>query len=105
MLVSKPIEIEINIPTVVQPKKKVVNRVVKNSQNLVINEIVDKEIVEHYTATEDDIMKISKDKNVQVWQVVSVLVNNKIITKRQDARGYEIYKETEEYKSKLNDSK
>jgi hypothetical protein len=105
LLVSQPIEIEINIPTVVQPKKKVVNRVVKNPQNLVINEIVDKEIVEHYTATEDDIMKISNDKNVQVWQIVSVLVNNKIITRRQDARGYEIYKETEEYKSKLNDSK
>jgi hypothetical protein len=105
LLVSQPIEIEINIPTVVQPKKKVVNRVVKNPQNLVINEIVDKEIVEHYIATEDDIIKISKDKNVQVWQIVSVLVNNKIIIKRQDARGYEIYKETEEYKSKLNDSK
>jgi hypothetical protein len=105
LLVSQPIEIEINIPTVVQPKKKVVNRVIKNQQNLVINEVVDKEIVEHYTATEDDIMKISKDKNVQVWQIVSVLVNNKIISKRQDARGYEIYKETEEYKSKLNDSK
>ena len=105
LLVSQPIEIEINIPTVVQPKKKVVNRVIKNQQNLVINEVVDKEIVEHYTATGDDIMKISKDKNVQVWQIVSVLVNNKIITKRQDARGYEIYKETEEYKSKLNDSK
>ena len=105
LLVSQPIEIEINIPTVVQPKKKVVNRVIKNQQNLVINEVVDKEIVEHYTATGDDIMKISKDKNVQVWQIVSVLVNNKIITKRQVARGYEIYKETEEYKSKLNDSK
>ena len=105
LLVSQPIEIEINIPTVVQPKKKVVNRVIKNQQNLVINETVDKELVEHYTATEDDIIKISKDKNVQVWQIVSVLVNNKIITKRQDARGYEIYKETEEYKSKLNDSK
>jgi hypothetical protein len=105
LLVSQPIEIEINIPTVVQPKKKVVNRVVKNPQNLVINEIVDKEIVEHYIATEDDIIKISKDKNVQVWQIVSVLVNNKIIIKRQDARGYEIYKETEEYKSKLNYSK
>jgi len=105
LLVSQPIEIEINIPVVVQPKKKVVNRVIKNQQNLVINETVDKELVEHYTATEDDIIKISKDKNVQVWQIVSVLVNNKIITKRQDARGYEIYKETKEYKSKLNDSK
>jgi hypothetical protein len=72
---------------------------------LVINETVDKEILDYYTATDHDIMKISKDKNVMVWQVVSVLVNNKIISKRTDARGYEIYKETEEYKSKINDSK
>jgi hypothetical protein len=40
-----------------------------------------------------------------VWQIVSVLVNNKIINKRNDARGYEKYKETDEYKSKINDSK
>ena len=105
LLVSEPIEIEINVPNVVQPKKKVLNRVIKNQQNLVINETVDKEILDHYTATDHDIMKISKDKNVMVWQVVSVLVNNKIISKRTDARGYEIYKETEEYKSKINDSK
>ena len=32
-------------------------------------------------------------------------INNKIINRRNDARGYEIYKETEEYKSKINDSK
>ena len=105
LLVSEPIEIEITMPNVVQPKKKVVNRVIKNQQNLVINETVDKEILDHYTTTDDDIMKISKEKNVMVWQVVSVLVNNKIISKRTDARGYEIYKETEEYKSKINDSK
>jgi hypothetical protein len=30
-----------------------------------------------------------------------MLVNNKIIEKRGDARGYDIYKETEEYKSKI----
>jgi hypothetical protein len=105
LLVSEPIQIEITMPNIVQPKKKVVNRVIKNQQNLVINETVDKEILDYYTATDHDIMKISKDKNVMVWQVVSVLVNNKIISKRTDARGYEIYKETEEYKSKINDSK
>ena len=36
-----------------------------------------------------------------VWQVVSILVKNKVIAKRSDARGYEIYKETDEYKSKI----
>lgn len=105
LLVSEPIEIEINIPTVVQNKKKVVNRNTKNQQKLVIDEEVDKSIVDQYNTTDDDIMKISKAKNVMVWQIVSVLVNNKIINRRNDARGYEIYKETEEYKSKINDSK
>ena len=101
LLVSQPIEIEINIPVVVQPKKKVVNKQTK----IVINDLEDKNILEQYTATNDDIMKISKDKKIMVWQIVSVLVNNKIINKRTDARGYEIYKETEEYKNKINDSK
>lgn len=105
LLVSDPIEIEINIPNVVQTKKKVINRVIKNQQKIVIDEEVDKSIVDHYSTSDDDIMKISKDKNVMVWQIVSVLVNNKIIIRRNDARGYEIYKETEEYKSKINDSK
>ena len=105
LLVSQPIEVEINIPNVVQNKKKVVNRNTKNQQKLVIDEEVDKSIVDQYNTTDDDIMKISKAKNVMVWQIVSVLVNNKIINRRNDARGYEIYKETEEYKSKINDSK
>jgi hypothetical protein len=105
LLVTQPIEIEINIPNVVQTKKKVVNRNTKNQQKLVIDEEVDKSIVDQYNTTDDDIMKISKAKNIMVWQIVSVLVNNKIINRRNDARGYEIYKETEEYKSKINDSK
>jgi hypothetical protein len=105
LLVSQPIEVEINIPNVVQNKKKVVNRNTKNQQKLIIDEEVDKSIVDQYNTTDDDIMKISNDKNLMVWQIVSVLVNNKIINRRNDARGYEIYKETEEYKSKINDSK
>ena len=105
LLVTQPIEIEINIPNVVQNKKKVVNRGLKNQQKLVIDEEVDKSIVDQYNTTDDNIIKISNDKNLMVWQIVSVLINNKIINRRNDARGYEIYKETEEYKSKINDSK
>jgi hypothetical protein len=101
LLVTQPIEIEINLPNTVHTKKKVVNKQTK----IVINDLEDKNILEQYTATNDDIMKISKDKKIMVWQIVSVLVNNKIINKRTDARGYEIYKETEEYKNKINDSK
>ena len=47
-------------------------------------------------------MSISTNNNIRPWQVVSVLVSNKIIEKRDESRGYDIYKETEEYKQKLN---
>ena len=105
LLVTQPIEIEINIPNVIQKKKKVINKTINKQSKLVIDEEVDNSIVDQYITTDDDIIIISKAKNVMVWQIVSVLVNNKIINKRNDARGYEKYKETDEYKSKINDSK
>ena len=105
LLVTQPIEIEINIPNVIQKKKKVINKTVNKQSKFVIDEEVDNSIVDQYITTDDDIIIISKAKNVMVWQIVSVLVNNKIINKRNDARGYEKYKETDEYKSKINDSK
>ena len=105
LLVTQPIEIEINIPNVIQKKKKVINKTINKQSKLVIDEEVDNSIVDQYITTDDDIIIISKAKNVTVWQIVSVLVNNKIINKRNDARGYEKYKETDEYKSKINDSK
>jgi acetolactate synthase small subunit len=105
LLVTQPIEIEINIPNVIQKKKKVINNTINKQSKLVIDEEVDNSIVDQYITTDDDIIIISKAKNVMVWQIVSVLVNNKIINKRNDARGYEKYKETDEYKSKINDSK
>ena len=40
-----------------------------------------------------------------VWQVISILCKNKIIAKRSDARGYDLYKETDEYKSKIIEKK
>ena len=105
LLVTQSIEIEINIPNDIQKKKKVINKTVNKQSKLVIDEEVDNSIVDQYITTDDDIIIISKAKNVTVWQIVSVLVNNKIINKRNDARGYEKYKETDEYKSKINDSK
>ena len=100
LLVSEHIEIKMDIPNVVQNKKKVINKTI-NQPKLVIDEVIDKSIIEHYITTDDDIMKISKDKNIMVWQIVSVLINNKIINKRNESRGYEIYKDTEEYQSKI----
>ena len=46
-------------------------------------------------------MIISENFEVRPWQVVSVLMRYKIIDKRDNARGYDLYKETAEYKSKI----
>ena len=47
-------------------------------------------------------MTIGVINNIRPWQVVSLLVRYKTISKRDEARGYDKYKETEEYKNKLN---
>jgi hypothetical protein len=62
----------------------------------------DKKILEDYEYEINNIMKISSDNNIKPWEVVSLLVRYKIIEKRDEARGYDIYKETDEYKQKCN---
>jgi hypothetical protein len=68
---------------------------------LYFDEENDKKIIKDYTDTEDDIMLIGLNNNIKPFQVVSLLVRHKIISKRTDARGYDKYKETEEYKNKI----
>ena len=77
-------------------------KVKKIKKKIIISDDVDNSIVEQYNANiELNILDLSKTNNLLVWQIVSILMNNGIITKRSDARGYELYKETEEYKSKI----
>ena len=52
---------------------------------------------------EKDIMMISEIHKIRPWQVVSVLMKHNVISKRGESRGYDKYKETDEYKSKLVD--
>ena len=49
----------------------------------------------------NNIMIISTMNNILPWQVVSLVVQYKVISKREEARGYDIYKETDEYKKKI----
>ena len=62
---------------------------------------LDANILKEYENEENDIMIISENFEVRPWQVVSVLMRYKIIDKRDNARGYDLYKETVEYKSKI----
>jgi hypothetical protein len=76
-----------------------------NTEKLIkfyFDEKQDNEVLSEYGDISKDIMKISFDKNIRPWQVVSVLMRHNKIIKREDARGYEIYKETDEYKQKIN---
>lgn len=61
-----------------------------------------KKILQQYEDINKDIMTISEENNIRPWEVVSLLVRNKIIIKRVEARGYDIYKETDEYKNNCN---
>ena len=61
----------------------------------------DTKILKDYDNIENDIMTMSNN-DVRPWQIVSVLMKNKVILKRDEARGYDKYKETAEYKNKFN---
>jgi hypothetical protein len=76
-----------------QKKKKKV----KKSQ-LYFDEEKDKKILEEYEDELNDIMSISLANNIRPWEVVSLLVRYKIINKRNESRGYDTYKDTDEYK-------
>lgn len=98
-LKDEKIEVDLVLP--VESKKKRINRKPGDNTKIVISKEIDEKVVTEYNKGNLNIMDISKANNLLVWQVVSMLVNNKIIEKRCDARGYDIYKETEEYKSKI----
>ena len=82
---------------VINKKKKIVK---KKSPEIYFSKELDNKVLNEYNLKKD-IMEISKINNVRPWQVVSLLMSCKIINKRDEALGYDKYKETEEYKQKI----
>jgi hypothetical protein len=72
------------------------------SPEVYFNEKLDKKIIEYYNTSNEDIITIANKYNVKTFEIVSLLVRYKIISKRSESRGYDKYKDSEEYKSKLN---
>lgn len=70
-----------------------------------VDESLDNQIVQDYKEEEHDIMTIAEKYDIRPWQVVSLLVKYKVIPLRTSAKGYDIYKETDEYKSKIKEKK
>jgi len=97
---DEKMEVELDLPNVAQNKKVTKKKYYEETYNIV-NEDVDNKIINVYNTIHDDVLKIAKDNDIMVWQVISILTKNKVIAKRSDARGYELYKQTDEYKSKL----
>jgi hypothetical protein len=94
--VEKKIDVEFVDDMDVKKKKK-------TKINSYFTSEIDNNILLDYQDVEKDIMSISEIHNIRPWQVVSVLVRHKVISKRDESRGYDKYKETDEYKSKLKE--
>ena len=94
---------EIEIENIIVEKIEVPKKVKKEKKtNYYFSEEEDKKILKDYEDELNDIMKISSANDVRPWEVVSLLVRYKIINRRAEARGYDIYKETDEYKENAN---
>ena len=91
---TEKIEIELNEEILKKPK------IIKKSQEIVFSKELDSKLLNEYYSNKD-IMEISEKNNIRPWQVVSLLMKYKIIKKRDEALGYDKYKETEEYKQKI----
>ena len=79
--------------------KKVKN---EKGKKYYFNEENDNKILEEYNDINSNIISISENNSIQTWQVISLLIHYKTINKRYEAKGYEQYTETEEYKQKFN---
>ena len=89
--------------TIVEKIKKVKKVKKEKSIEFYFDEEADKKILEEYENDENDIMTISLLNNKKPWEVISLLVRYKIINSRGEAKGYNKYKETEYYKSKMGE--
>ena len=101
--VKKEKSTEVNLIDNLEVENIIVEKVKKvKSIEFYFDEYKDKKILEEYDDIENDIINISLVNNIRPWQLVSLLMRYKVIFKRDEARGYDKYKETDEYKNKLN---
>jgi hypothetical protein len=77
-------------------KKKLIRK-----KEYYFNKEEDEKILLDYQDQKKDIMSISSNNEIRPWQVVSVLMKHGVIVKREQARGYNKYKETDEYKKNI----
>ena len=96
--IAVELNLELNEEVIKNNKKKVVK---KGKIEVYFDEKLDKKIITDYSEKNKDIMLLSKEYNFRPWEIVSLLVRYKVINKRDEAIGYDIYKKTDEYKQKI----
>jgi hypothetical protein len=81
--------------------RSTIKKIVKAKSLYFFDESTDNKILEEYNDQTNNIITISNKNNVKIWEIVSLLMRYKIIEKRDNARGYDIYKTMEEYTNKI----
>ena len=94
-IIEEKMDVELNEEVI--KNKKIIK---KKTPETYFSQEMDAKLLNEYYSNKD-IMEISETNDVKPWQVVSLLMRYKIIKKRDEALGYDKYKETEEYKQKL----
>ena len=94
------LDLDIPIPNKVEKKK-----IIRKKGNYYFEEELDSKILLDYQNLKNDILTIALKNLVLPWQVISVLMKHGVIAKRDQARGFEKYKETDEYKNIMNNNK
>jgi hypothetical protein len=91
---NEKIDIELNEE--IMKKQKMI----KKTTEIVFSKELDSKLLNEYYSKKD-IMEISEKNNIKPWQVASLLMKYKIIKKKDEALGYDKYKETTDYKQKF----
>ena len=80
---------------------KINNKEVKPKIEVYFDEELDNKILQDYNDDDNDIINLSEKYHVKTWEIISLLMKYKVINKRVNSKGYDKYKESDEYKEKI----
>ena len=100
--VNEKLEVEeIELQKKLGKKEKGIKVKTEPLQQFYFDEITDERILNLYNENQQDITEISLSEKIEVWHIISLLTKHKTIKKRDEARGYSQYKDSDEYKNKI----
>ncbi len=82
------------------PVKNLKNKKIKQTGEKLEKELQDK-IINEYNLTDKNMLELAVMFEVEPYKIITVLLDNKIVSKRQDIKGYDLHIKTPEYLSKI----